>query len=1425
MKLSIFRGSSPDSSVAAPTARLVIDRVEGSTVVGWAAGPDGGPCEIELLIDGQRCDARVQAMHRQDVLNALQLTSGASLGFRLHLPHSIWKEQDGSARAVQLRAQGQLATVDLPAHVTGLVETFRQGVRPAEAVFVALAWHLHQLGSPTWWPSTLDDWLQAEVRFCGGWPAIGILADHPGAEPEGRIEGIDRGLVQGWTRWDCLGQETIGLRCGGEPIDCSVIRIDRADVQQALKSNRRSLGLEIELPATMWQRAAADGSVTLSVHVGGRRLGEAFVLTRDDLTAWLDHQRGVEAALKPGESAEQRRERQYATLLVLEHVAAAGLWAALDGPRRDFLAAQARRYGMAAPADVIKSAAPVAAAESGGDDYATVMVWRLLRDFNTRLNADATQPVAALQQVLADGPSVEGIVQRFLWSVIPYFCSQGQYAALRPHLDAGRLRRLVASKSSWELSLVLPEAAAGGDFRLAHQAMEKIAAGSAGWLNTDCIATAVELALRNEDPALEQAIAVTAFVDAFIDLLQTLGRAGYWSRLHDANLIASTVQLLAHATDHDENLAVRAEQVALRCYGLVPDFWRRLDATRPPVGGWSAGLKRARSSFEHLREALADPARIDGERLDSLAFDVAWLRAADNMDVEIIARELGLALASRRPAQSLAHGPQRLLQGRNDLLRLVAQPASSADLRALGEADDLAQEIRESSGVAWQPRQTAMTALVQRCLGPRDDGPALAPDESSVLRSFAHRPHHFVGVRLACADWLRGRRTADSRQRDEGLVALRDLWMRAFESCVDLPHPPAALMATTSLLDAALQDESEDALARVVAEMRRLLRQRYGEAIALSEARHCAHPQWADAGAGHSTLVAVYSCRRNLPTRIRAIRESWGRDLDALGIPWLVVVGDGDDTLQDDILALAVSDAYEALPSKTLALVDWVWRHTRFEHLLKIDDDCHLAVEAYFAAAPYLAHHYHGRRLHRGVGGTDRVWHQSRSSTERAAKSADKSPEPSIYADGGAAYCLSRHAMGQVVQALQTTSGARLKRSSYLEDKLLGDLLASRGIGLSNEGHFTLIRRRFGAGASPVNAYDNLFYPSRKSPTLVTHLDGFEDLAAVQAGQPGEGLRPARLWPTHAPARLGGAGTNQLELLSPESRVAELNEAPLIVIAVARNECVLAPHFLKHYRALGVRHFVFVDNLSDDGTREYLAQQPDVVLYSADTDYKHSHFGVSWQQAVLGAHALGKWVVLADLDEFLVYPDCENRPIEGWLAELDASGHDAARVLMVDMYPQGPLDEADFTTQAPFDIAASHEAEPTVVWHLGSGAYSNGSTHLSALRHRLIPDSAPNLYTSQKIAVFRYQPWVRLTEGLHYASNLRPAAQPVWFAHFKYHAGFRRKVETEVARRQHFNDAEEYKKYAAMLAEARSSLYEPGVSVAYGGSRSWAHPA
>ena len=101
---------------------------------------------------------------------------------------------------------------------------------------------------------------------------------------------------------------------------------------------------------------------------------------------------------------------------------------------------------------------------------------------------------------------------------------------------------------------------------------------------------------------------------------------------------------------------------------------------------------------------------------------------------------------------------------------------------------------------------------------------------------------------------------------------------------------------------------------------------------------------------------------------------------------------------------------------------------------------------------------------------------------------------------------------------------------------------------------------------------------------------------------------------------------------------------------------------------------------------------------------------------------------------------------------------------------------------------------------------------VSALRHRLIPGTRHDLFAAQKIALLRYQPWMRLAAGLHFVSPPQLARQELFFGHFKYNADFRRKAQDEVARNQHFNDAAEYRKYLTLISEGRSVLYDRDLS-------------
>lgn len=84
------------------------------------------------------------------------------------------------------------------------------------------------------------------------------------------------------------------------------------------------------------------------------------------------------------------------------------------------------------------------------------------------------------------------------------------------------------------------------------------------------------------------------------------------------------------------------------------------------------------------------------------------------------------------------------------------------------------------------------------------------------------------------------------------------------------------------------------------------------------------------------------------------------------------------------------------------------------------------------------------------------------------------------------------------------------------------------------------------------------------------------------------------------------------ELSAVQNRTAKIVPSDILVFTTLRNELVRLPYFLKYYRDLGVNHFLIVDNGSDDGSREYLAQQDDVSLWTTQASYKRAKFGVDW---------------------------------------------------------------------------------------------------------------------------------------------------------------------------------------------------------------------
>lgn len=148
------------------------------------------------------------------------------------------------------------------------------------------------------------------------------------------------------------------------------------------------------------------------------------------------------------------------------------------------------------------------------------------------------------------------------------------------------------------------------------------------------------------------------------------------------------------------------------------------------------------------------------------------------------------------------------------------------------------------------------------------------------------------------------------------------------------------------------------------------------------------------------------------------------------------------------------------------------------------------------------------------------------------------------------------------------------------------------------------------------------------------------------------------------------------ELAEVVDRTDLIRPGAILLFATIRNEAGRLPYFLKHYRDLGVDHFLIVDNDSDDGSREMLAGAADVSLWATGASYRAARYGMDWLQWLLMRHGHGHWCVTVDADELLVYPNHDTRPLPALTGWLDGQGLPALGALMLELYPKGPVTEA-----------------------------------------------------------------------------------------------------------------------------------------------------
>lgn len=277
------------------------------------------------------------------------------------------------------------------------------------------------------------------------------------------------------------------------------------------------------------------------------------------------------------------------------------------------------------------------------------------------------------------------------------------------------------------------------------------------------------------------------------------------------------------------------------------------------------------------------------------------------------------------------------------------------------------------------------------------------------------------------------------------------------------------------------------------------------------------------------------------------------------------------------------------------------------------------------------------------------------------------------------------------------------------------------------------------------------------------------------------------------------------ELRSVVNRSDAIRPKDILLFCTLRNEKVRLPYLLEYYRKLGVNHFFFVDNDSNDGGAQYLAAQPDVSLWSTKASYKDARFGVDWMNWLKSKYAHGHWVLVVDPDEFFVYPFCDTRPLRALTDWLDASSIKSFGAMLLDMYPKGRLTGQPYQEgQNPLEIASWFDPGNYTVDRnpkFGNLWVQGGP------RARVFfadnPLAAPAL---NKIPLVKWDRKYTFVSSTH---NMLPRGlnqvYDEWggekasgiLLHAKFLDTFHAKAKEELKRNQHYSASHEYKAYAA----------------------------
>ncbi|HEX2926741.1 MAG TPA: glycosyltransferase family 2 protein [Ruminiclostridium sp.] len=128
-----------------------------------------------------------------------------------------------------------------------------------------------------------------------------------------------------------------------------------------------------------------------------------------------------------------------------------------------------------------------------------------------------------------------------------------------------------------------------------------------------------------------------------------------------------------------------------------------------------------------------------------------------------------------------------------------------------------------------------------------------------------------------------------------------------------------------------------------------------------------------------------------------------------------------------------------------------------------------------------------------------------------------------------------------------------------------------------------------------------------------------------------------------------------------------LEKNELAVVCLLKDGMDYLEDFLEHYNGLGVKHFVFIDDNSTDGTVEFLRGKANVTVYQTKLT-PVMMYESEIRRAVIQSLFDNCWCLCVDVDELFDYPYSDRISLAQFLDYLNKNEYTAVIAYMLDMF-------------------------------------------------------------------------------------------------------------------------------------------------------------